>query len=48
MIIKLEHYTEGNLIDAAANKLSQQIIQNEFKLYGEIPKYGRLLFSFSS
>lgn len=40
MIIKLEHYTEGNLIDAAANKLSQQIIQNEFKLYGEIPQDG--------
>ena len=40
MIIKLEHYTEGNLIDAAADKLLQQIIENEFKLYGEIPEYG--------
>ena len=40
MIIKLEHYTEGNLIDAAANKLSQQIIKNEFKLYGDIPECG--------
>lgn len=40
MIIKLENYTEGNLIDAAANKLSQQIIKNEFKLYGEISEDG--------
>lgn len=40
MIIKLEHYTENNLIDAAANKLSQQIIQREFKLYGDIPEEG--------
>lgn len=40
MKIELEYYTEGNLIDAAANKLAQQIIQREFKLYGDIPEEG--------
>lgn len=40
MVIKLEHYTEGDLINAAANKLAQQILQREFKLNGEIPEEG--------
>lgn len=40
MIIKLEHYTEGHLIDAAANELAQQILQHEFKPNGEIPEEG--------
>ena len=40
MKVELEYYTESDIINRTADKLTQKIVQNEFKLYGDIPKEG--------